>query len=135
MRSSYHMGVSHLRPIIPNTHPVIRLPSGSGSYCMTISPLVFLSLASCESASVSQSCFSVASWRHHASLLPPPPLYSVSLAHTSNKYFILIKMFFFYHFYEFNHWQMSGTRVLFFKYNHFQPPDADDFRHVDVILS
>ena len=80
-----HLGVSRLRPSMPTTHPILPLPSGSGSYCMPISPPILLPLASRESTRAAQSCFSVASWHHHASLLSPPPAYPVSLAHTSNK--------------------------------------------------
>ena len=66
------------------THPVLRLPSGCGSYCMPISPPILLPLVSRKSARVTQSFFSVASWIHHAYLLIPLPDYPVSLSHTSN---------------------------------------------------
>ena len=36
-RSLAHLGVSRLRLNIPTTHPVLPLPSGSGSYCVLIS--------------------------------------------------------------------------------------------------
>ena len=85
-RGHSHLGVSRLRPSMPTTHPVLPIPSGSGSYCMPISPpIILLPLASRKYARVAQICFSIASWRHHASLLRPPPSYPVSLAHTSNK--------------------------------------------------
>ena len=40
---------------------------------------------------------------------------------------------FFYYLYEFNHWRISGIRLI--KKVHLQPPDTAAFRHVDVILS
>ena len=85
-KSSFsHLGVSHLRPSIPTNHPILPLPSGSGSYCMPISPSILLALASCDSAKVDRSCFYVVSLCHHTSLVNPSPSYPVSLAHTSNK--------------------------------------------------
>ena len=99
-RSFAHLSISRLRPSMPNIHPVIHLPScsdsdsgsgsgsgsSSGSYCMPISPLIILlSLSSRYSVRVSWSSLYVASWRHHAFILPPPPSCPVSLAHTPNK--------------------------------------------------
>ena len=85
-RSFAHLSASRLRPSIPITHPILPLPSGSGSYCMPISPpILLLPLASRDSSMVARSYFSVVSWCHHASLLGPPSLYPVSLLHTSNK--------------------------------------------------
>ena len=84
-RSFAHLGVSRIRPSMPTTHPILHIPYGSGSYCTPISPpILILPLASHESARVARSCFSVASWRHHAPLLRPPTLYPVSLVHNSN---------------------------------------------------
>ena len=72
--------------------PAYRLPNQnsspfrSRSYYMPISPpLLVLFLAYHNSSKMAQSCLSVASWYHHIFLLPPPPSYPVSLAHTSNK--------------------------------------------------
>ena len=42
-------------------------------------------LVDLHEANRSRSFFSVASWRQHAFLLHPPPLYPVYLAHNSNK--------------------------------------------------
>ena len=85
MRSFTHLGVYDFCPRILTTQTVLDIPYGSSSYCMLISPPILPPLASCESARVSRSCFSVTSWIHHTSLLRPPPLYPVSLVHTSNK--------------------------------------------------
>ena len=53
------------------------------SYCTPIyPPLLLLFLASHDLSRVAQSCFPVASWRHHAFLLIIPPSYPPSLAHT-----------------------------------------------------
>ena len=53
------------------------------SYCIPISaPILLLLLASRESARVARSCFSVASWHHHAFILCPPPLRTLSPLHT-----------------------------------------------------
>ena len=82
-RSFTHLGVSCLRPSMPTSQPT--LPLSSSSYCGTFYPPLLLLLASCKSARVSWSCFSDASWLHQASLMCPPPLYHVSLVHTSNK--------------------------------------------------
>ena len=84
-RSFSHLGVFRLCTSIPTTQPVLPLSSGSVSYCVPISSPTLLPLASCEFSRVSWSVFSVASWRHHISLLRPHPLYHVSLANTSNK--------------------------------------------------
>ena len=81
-RAFAHLVVSRLRPRMPTTHPVLPLPSGYCSHSVPISPpILLLPLASRESSRVAQSCFSVSYWRHHASLLRPPPLFPVSLAH------------------------------------------------------
>ena len=81
-----HLGVSCFCPSMLTTHLVLPLPSGSGSYCIPILPLILVvPLASRKSTRVDQSYFSVASWRHHSSLLRPPPSYLVYLADTSNK--------------------------------------------------
>ena len=73
MSSFSHMDVSCLRPRIPTSCHVA--PPPSGSYYVTLSPNLLLLLASRKiPAKVSQSCFSVASWCHQASLLCPPPL-------------------------------------------------------------
>ena len=85
-RSFTHLGVYRLRPSMSTTHHVLPLPSVSGSYCMPISPPILLPpLASRQSTRVAQSCFFVAYWRHHDSLLSLPPSYPVSLAHISHK--------------------------------------------------
>ena len=82
-RSFAHLGVSRLRPSMPTSQPALPLPSGS--YCVTFSPPNLLLLAFREiPARVARSYFSVVSWRHQASLLRPPPLYNLPLAHTSN---------------------------------------------------
>ena len=52
----------------------------------------------------------------------------------STKIYSSLSGLFLYHVYEFNHWQISGIRVLFLKYNHIQPHVAAHFRHVDVTL-
>ena len=87
--SAYHtksfarLGVSRLRPIIMISKPAILITSVS--YCVTFSPHLLLLLASYDiPARADQICFSVAYWRHQASLLCPPPVYPFSLAHTSN---------------------------------------------------
>ena len=77
-RSFSYLGVYFLRPIIKNAHPVLPFLSGSSSYCVPISPLILPPLASHESFRVAWSCFSVASWHHHASLLCPHLSYPVS---------------------------------------------------------
>ena len=84
-RSFTHLGVSCLRPSMPTTNPVLPLPYGSVSYCVAISPPILLPLDYLESAKVAINCFSVASWRHHDSLLRPTSSYPVSLLHISNK--------------------------------------------------
>ena len=83
MISLSHLGVSHLRPSIPTSQPTLLPPSRS--YCMAFFPNIILLWASCKILSrMVRSCFSVASWRHQASFLLKPPLYSFSLAYTSN---------------------------------------------------
>ena len=68
-----YLGFSRLCPSMPTTQPVLPLPSGSGSYCVPISPPILLlpPLSSYESTRVTQSFFDVASWFHHASLMTP----------------------------------------------------------------
>ena len=72
-RSFAHLGIYCIFPSMPTTHLVFPLPSGVGSYCVPISPpILLLALAYHKSARVAKSYFSIASWRHHASLLRPP---------------------------------------------------------------
>ena len=71
-RSFANLGVYRLCPSMSNYQPALPLPPGS--YCMEFSSLLLLLLASREISRVDRSCFSVASWRHQASLLRPPPL-------------------------------------------------------------
>ena len=68
--------------------PAYQLPTRTSSpfwlrsyYILIYPPLLLLLLASRKSNWVARSSFSVASWRHHALLLRPPPSYPVSLAH------------------------------------------------------
>ena len=68
-----HIGVSRLRPRMLTSQPA--LPLSSGSYCVKFSLPFLLLLASCDSARLSQSCFSDASWHHQAPPLRPPPSY------------------------------------------------------------
>ena len=81
--SSIHLGVSRLRPSIPTSRSAS--PHYPGSYCVAISPRRLLLFYSREiSAKVSLSFFSFGYWRHHDSLLHPPPSYPLYTAHTSN---------------------------------------------------
>ena len=72
-RSFAHLGVSRLCP--SSLTPLSASLPPSGSYCVNLSPCLIFLLDSRETpAKVAQSCFSVASWRHQASLVCPPPL-------------------------------------------------------------
>ena len=83
-RSFVHLGVSCLHLSIPTSQPA--LPLSSCSYRVLFSlPFLLFFLASRKYARVARSYFSVASWRHQASLIIPSPSYPVSLAHTSHK--------------------------------------------------
>ena len=67
-----HPGIYRLRPSI--TFPLSTLPPPSGSYLLTLSPCCHILLASSKKpAKVAQSCVSVASCSHQASLLSQPP--------------------------------------------------------------
>ena len=81
------------------------------------------------------ACFPVICLKN--SVCIPSAFLSISAkrTHVSNPIIYSDESFvFFYHFYEFNCWQLSGIRVSF-KYNHLQPPDAAAFCYVDVIIS
>ena len=82
-KSFTHLGISRIRTIILTSQP--SLPPPVGSYCVALFPNILLLFASREiPAKVARICFYVASWRHQACLLPPPPSQSLSLAQNSN---------------------------------------------------
>ena len=71
-RSFSHLDVDRLRPSIPITHPdfiFLLVAVLLHAHIPTAPPPP---LGSCESSRVDQSCFSVASCRHHTLLLRPP---------------------------------------------------------------
>ena len=72
IRSFSHPGVSRLHPSIPNLRSAST--QSPGSYCVALSPRRLLLFDSHEiSAKVALSCFSAASWFHHAYILRPTP--------------------------------------------------------------
>ena len=65
-----HLGVSRIHPRIPTSKLSTSPPSGS--YFKPLCPNFLFLLDSCKiSVQVARCCFSVASWRHQASLLCP----------------------------------------------------------------
>ena len=82
-RSFSQVGISRLHPRILTSLSASLL--SSGYYCVTLSPCSILFFASRDNpVKVAQSCFYIASWRHHASLLHPTPSYPFSPAQTLN---------------------------------------------------